>query len=84
MIENAIKHGISNLINGGVLKVIISGNDKEVCVSVDNSGNLKEVVDLGVGIQNVKRRLLLQYGEGASFQLNELDGKVVAKMTFKR
>lgn len=84
MIENAIKHGISNLVNGGVVKVIISGNAKEVCVSVENSGNLKEVVDLGVGIQNVKRRLLLQYGEGASFHLNELDGKVVAKMTFKR
>lgn len=84
MIENAIKHGISNLIDGGVVKVIISGNAKEVCVSVENSGNLKEVVDLGVGIQNVKRRLLLQYGEGASFHLNELDGKVVAKMTFKR
>lgn len=84
MIENAIKHGISNLIEGGLVKVIVRGNDEQINVIVENSGSLSDVTDLGVGIKNVKRRLALQYGEGASFNLSEKDNKVIAQMTFKR
>ena len=83
MIENAIKHGISHLKEGGLVKVKAFRLNDEVCIQVENSGTLKSVVDLGVGIQNVKQRLSLQYGDNANFVLEEEQGMVIAKMTFK-
>ncbi|MBL1279585.1 MAG: histidine kinase [Fluviicola sp.] len=84
MVENAIKHGISNLKDGGTVKVSVSEDEKEVTISVTNSGSLSGVTDLGVGIKNIKKRLLLQYGENAIFTLNEEDGNVISKMKFKK
>jgi hypothetical protein len=83
MVENAIKHGISNLKDGGVVKIKAYREEDVVFLEVINSGDLKEVVDLGVGIQNIKQRLALQYGEAASFSIKEVEGYVYAKMSFK-
>ncbi|GAB5418705.1 MAG: histidine kinase [Crocinitomicaceae bacterium] len=83
MVENAIKHGISNLKNGGVVRIKAYAADERVCIQVINSGNLREVMDLGVGIQNIQKRLELQYGDNASFALRELpDNYVEALMCF--
>lgn len=84
MVENAIKHGISNLKDGGVVKVIVTEDNEFVTIEVNNSGSLNSVVDLGVGVQNIKKRLLLQYGDRAEFLLFEKDGVVVSKMNFKK
>lgn len=84
MVENAIKHGISNLKEGGVVEVAAFEDDKFVYVRVTNSGNLDGVVDLGVGIQNIKQRLALQYESRAEFMLEEANGEVVATMKFKK
>ena len=67
MVENSIKHGISNLRDGGVVEIMAFENEEYVHIEVRNSGSLKNVVDLGVGIQNIKKRLLLQYGGNAEF-----------------
>lgn len=84
MVENAIKHGISNLKDGGEVRIKVFRKDDDVCVQVINSGNLKKVVDLGVGIENIQQRLELQYGTNASFYLRELpDNNVEAIMCFK-
>lgn len=83
MVENAIKHGISNLKDGGVVKIRAYCEGDVVFLEVINSGDLKDVVDLGVGIQNIKQRLALQYGDAASFSIEEVDGYVYAKMSFK-
>ncbi|NRA12445.1 MAG: histidine kinase [Crocinitomicaceae bacterium] len=83
MVENAIKHGISNLKDGGVVKIKAYKESNTVFLEVINSGDLKDVVDLGVGIKNIKQRLALQYGDAASFSLNERDRYVYAKMSFK-
>ena len=57
-------------------------NDKGVNIRVENSGTLKHVSDLGVGIQNIKRRLQLQFGAGAGFEIAERDGLVIAEISF--
>lgn len=82
MIENAIKHGISHLKEGGLVTIRAYRDANMVCIQVENSGSLKSVIDLGVGIQNVKQRLNLQYGDKANFSLKEEAGMVIAKMTF--
>lgn len=84
LVENAIKHGISHLKEGGVVKVTVEDGETSVNIEVKNSGNLEDVVDLGVGIENIRQRLALQYGEGASFELFEKDDFVYAKMKFKK
>lgn len=84
LVENAIKHGISNLKDGGIVKIIVSENDDVISIIVKNTGNLEKVVDLGVGIENIKQRLALQYGEGATFELYEKDNFVYAIMNFKK
>lgn len=84
MVENAIKHGISNLKEGGIVRIRAYEEGENVCIQVLNSGNLRQVVDLGVGIQNIRKRLELQYGNNASFYLREQDGNFVeALMCFK-
>tara|TARA_R110002072_G_scaffold192412_4_gene349435 strand:- start:323 stop:1351 length:1029 start_codon:yes stop_codon:yes gene_type:complete len=82
MVENAIKHGISNLKDGGTVKVSVRESNREVVIEVINSGSLRSVIDLGVGIQNIKKRLLLQYGDKAEFLLEEENGRVISKMIF--
>jgi len=84
LVENAIKHGISNLRDGGTVRVTVKENDDTISIEVKNSGNLEKVVDLGVGIENIKQRLALQYGEGASFELFEKDNFVYAIMNFRK
>lgn len=84
MVENAIKHGISNLKNGGIVSTRAYREEDKVCIQVINSGNLRKIMDLGVGIQNIRQRLELQYGDKASFHLRELpDNYVEALMCFK-
>lgn len=82
MVENAIKHGISNLKDGGSVKISALETDNEIIIIVENSGTLKGIVDLGVGIQNIKQRLALQYGNGAEFSLREESRSVIAQMNF--
>ena len=84
MVENAIKHGISNLRDGGIVEVMVFENENFVNVEVRNSGSLQNIVDLGVGIQNIKKRLVLQYGGNAEFCLVEENEHVIAKMKFKK
>lgn len=84
MVENAIKHGISNLKHGGTVEVAAYETDQDVVVRVTNTGTLEGVVDLGVGIQNIKQRLALQYDGRAEFSLEEKDGFVIATMKFSK
>lgn len=83
MIENAIKHGISHLKDGGKVVISTFKNDDGVVIEVKNSGSLRTIKDLGVGIKNVEKRLRLQFGEDANFSLQEKDGEVIAQLKFK-
>lgn len=83
MVENAIKHGISKLIAGGKIIISVFKEDSKMIVKVQNSGELGEKVDLGVGVQNIKQRLALQYGSNAKFELKQDGDMVTAKVTFE-
>ena len=80
--ENAIKHGISNLIEGGIIHISTYRDGSKVVVEVSNTGELRGEVDTGIGIQNTRRRLDLQFKEKAEFELEQKEGKVIARLIF--
>jgi LytS/YehU family sensor histidine kinase len=79
LIENAIKHGISNLIEGGKVSLSTEIKKNKLRIEVVNTGILKQSENsTQLGLKNIKRRLDLLYGESATFSLNELENQVVA------
>ncbi len=76
IVENAIKHGISNLVKGGLIEIKCrEGLDDDLYIQVKNSGqlntppSLKTNSDGGHGLSNTVQRLKLIYGDRASFRI---------------
>jgi two-component system LytT family sensor kinase len=81
LIENAIKHGIATIKNGGkiILKTTIENN--KLIIWVSNTGKLRIVENTTqVGLKNIEERLHLLYGKEATFELKEVNNEVVAIM----
>ncbi|MCU1235554.1 MAG: signal transduction histidine kinase, LytS [Candidatus Solibacter sp.] len=71
LVENAIKHGIAPSAEPGYVRVRVEVRLNELRISVENSGanNTGEAAGPGVGLRNVRRRLEICYGPGASLEL---------------
>ena len=76
IVENAIKHGISNLVKGGLIEIKCrEGLQEELYIQVKNSGQYaplpasKRREEEGNGIENTQQRLALLYGDQASFRI---------------
>lgn len=81
LVENAAKHGISNLKNGGRIVLDISKHNEELLIQVRNTGKLKISKDsTQLGLINIKQRLKLLYADRASFNLEEISDEVVAQV----
>ncbi|MDT0685716.1 sensor histidine kinase [Autumnicola psychrophila] len=81
LIENAIKHGISNLKKGGTVNLSTELNERHLLIKVANTGNLRTSEDsTQLGLKNIKQRLELLYGEAATFSLKEIENQVVASI----
>ncbi len=79
LIENAIKHGISNLREGGNIDLTISEAEKVLYINVSNSGTLSNTQSTTkVRLENKKKRLALLYKNKASFTLKAKNNKVIA------
>lgn len=79
LVENAIKHGISNLKKGGVIMLNIKKEKEHLVIEVRNTGKLKIAEDsTQLGLKNIQQRLNLLYADRASFNLNEISNEVVA------
>jgi len=76
IVENAIKHGISNLVKGGLIEIKCrEGLNEDLYIQVKNSGHLDQAPSLkskgdeGHGLSNTVQRLKLIYGGQASFRI---------------
>jgi len=79
LVENATKHGISNLKEGGKIELGTRKNGEHLLIEVKNSGKLRIAKDsTQLGLRNIKQRLKLLYGDDASFELSEADNQVLA------
>ena len=79
LVENAAKHGIGNIKEGGEIKLNTSVKDETLDIRVTNSGELKiHSGSTQLGLQNIRQRLKLLYGGRAKFELEQLANEVVA------
>ncbi|WP_339698317.1 histidine kinase [Algoriphagus aquimarinus] len=76
IVENGIKHGVSNLVKGGVIEIKCrEGLNDGLYIQVKNSGqlthppSLKSKDEQGHGLSNTVQRLKLIYGDKASFRI---------------
>ncbi|MGE5089612.1 MAG: sensor histidine kinase [Candidatus Levyibacteriota bacterium] len=68
--ENAIKHGLNPLPEGGALRIAATRRGDEIEVAVEDTGaGIGEVMGSGVGLANIRNRLAAQFGAGARLAL---------------
>ena len=79
LIENAVKHGISNLKQGGRIVLNLKQDHGLLIIEVRNTGKLQIGENTTqLGLKNIRQRLKLLYADKASFNLDEHVGEVVA------
>ncbi len=83
LVENAIKHGIAPLPEGGTIRIAVQKQFDGLQIQVRNSGTLAaDSGQLGIGLANSLARLRLIYGDGVTLRLqssgrNEVTCEVV-------
>jgi two-component system, LytTR family, sensor kinase len=78
LVENAIKHGISKHIRGGVIKIISDFKNHYHELAVQNTGSLNGKLNgEGFGLSSTQNRLGLLYGDKASFEIKQVTPSIV-------
>ena len=78
LVENGVKHGVAQLPSGGEIRVASHMQNGAIKIQVQNSGQLAETGGTTrVGLENVRQRLRLLYGEAASLALRNYDASSV-------
>jgi signal transduction histidine kinase len=86
LVENAIKHGIEPALRGGEITVSARALGGTVRIRVQDGGVGMSTIDEpdgggGTGLDNVRHRLRLAYGEAAGLALQDGDPGLVADVT---
>ncbi|WP_273214835.1 histidine kinase [Runella zeae] len=78
LVENAIKHGISNLLKNGEIEIIIEDQTDTIQFRIhDNGPAFKEDISGGYGLRSIRDKLNLIYGQKASLQVQNNAYKMV-------
>lgn len=76
--ENAVKHGISNLKQGGVIKLSAHKSNGLLMIQLINSGQYNPAPShQGVGLINTKERLKILFDDLASIEIKNLNNEFV-------
>jgi hypothetical protein len=70
LVENAVKHGIAGLVNGGSIRLAVRRSGSAVAITVENGFDpeMPAPSKSGVGLQHVRRRLQVRWGEDAEME----------------
>jgi len=81
LVENAIKHGIEPSLRGGEIRIEAARADDGVRICVHDSGvGMSDTPGSGAGLDNVRRRLQLAYGDAAGLVLRDADPGLDAEL----
>jgi two-component system LytT family sensor kinase len=75
LVENAVKHGIGLSSKGGEVWISLKKLESRLILSVKNTGSMQQSNNLeeslGIGLNNIKERLKLLYGDKAFLLMKE-------------
>ncbi|WP_421764054.1 sensor histidine kinase [Ekhidna sp.] len=79
LVENGIKHGISNLKHGGEISITTAIKRKQLQLQIRNTGQLSSDISIesGFGLANTRKRLELIFGDEAKFEIKNENKKTV-------
>lgn len=82
LVENAVRHGIAKLTQGGEVVVSVQRGMNSLVMSVRNTGTYVpgQVNGTGIGLSGTRRRLEMLYGSGAALHIDNRDGMVVTEV----
>ncbi len=87
LVENAVKHGIEKKIQNGFIKLKVEKADNSISIVVENSGSYDEPISKsGIGLENLRNRLMLHYNGKASFDIksigiNSVEAKILIPLS---
>jgi LytS/YehU family sensor histidine kinase len=76
LVENALRHGIATLIEGGTLRLEAQTDGRALRIRVLNPFDPESPArpGVGLGLSNVRKRLLVRYGEAARLDAERSEG----------
>lgn len=88
LVENSVKHGISDLENGGTIRLICSEKNKKLNIIIEDNGkgfnhkendytrldSLQKKTGSGIGLSSTKNRLALLYKDDYDFEITNENG----------
>jgi LytS/YehU family sensor histidine kinase len=85
LVENAIKHGVSKRVAGGEIRVTVARRDDTLRLMVYNDGPWAredpDATPCGVGLGNLRTRLLILHGDRSELVLRPIDTGVEVVVT---
>ena len=84
LVENAVKHGVAGMIDGGTVRLAVSRAGEQVVIEVENAfdPDNEPAARLGIGLAHVQRRLEVRYGDRAHFSAGAADGVYRVELRF--
>lgn len=68
LVENSVKHGLSNKVDGGTIRLAIQASSGTLHIRVEDDGigipehKLARIMETGIGVSNVSERLKVLFG----------------------
>ncbi|MEZ8081681.1 sensor histidine kinase [Enterovibrio norvegicus] len=84
LVENAIKHGISTLLEGGTVRIYSETINGHAAITVEDNAGCYQAPDeehVGLGLDIVSKRLSHQFGRDASLKITS-EPNTFTRMTF--
>jgi LytS/YehU family sensor histidine kinase len=86
LVENAIRHGIAPLIEGGTVRIDVhrNGGAMEILLEnpIDTSGEVLSQRGAGVGLENVRSRLARLFANQSTVQISRDNGTFQVRLRF--
>ncbi|HEY3372117.1 MAG TPA: histidine kinase [Prolixibacteraceae bacterium] len=78
LVENAIKHGLSQITQNGLIRIVVSKSGSQLKIRVyDNGPAFPDGPLTGFGIQNTQERIALLYGAKATINWQNGEEKMI-------
>ncbi len=76
LVENAVKHGIAGLLEGGSVRISVRRTEDGVAILIDNAFDPDAAPPTrdGLGLAHVRRRLQVRYGSAAGLEAGPNEG----------